>query len=120
MKILMPVRYSAWLSGELGKQLFEQLQEAMSAMGATVTRLPRGLLVEADECAGPLLEATARAAEDLEDAVAERYPVFWHEMGPVWTGTLQAVFPARSRVAVTGATQPSGGTSETSPRKAIA
>ena len=27
-----------------------------------------------------------------EADVEEAYPVFHHEMGPVWTGTLQAVF----------------------------
>jgi hypothetical protein len=25
--------------------------------------------------------------------VQQEYPVFHHEMGPVWTGTLQVLFP---------------------------
>ncbi len=92
-KILAPVRYSAWLSGDLGRELDTQLQNALAPVpGLRVTRLARGFLVEAAEEPGPLLEAVAHAMKDLERGVACRYPVFHHEMGPVWTGTLQAVF----------------------------
>jgi len=93
VKIVIPVRYSAWLCGELGKDLCKQLKDALSP-GSEVTRLPRSLLVESDEGAGQLLEATARAVQKMDDAMRARYPVFWHEMGPVWTGTLEAIFPA--------------------------
>lgn len=93
-KIVVPVRYSAWLCGELGHQIQELLENALAPLGEVhVTRLPRALLVEADEDSGPLLEAAHRAIQDAEAAVAKAYPVFHHEMGPVWTGTLQAVFP---------------------------
>lgn len=97
-KILAPVRYSAWLSGDLGRELTRQLEHATAGLAeARVTRLARGFLVEADEDAGPLLEAVAHAMRELERGVAARYPVFHQEMGPVWTGTLQAVFPAAGR-----------------------
>ena len=92
-KILLPVRYSAWLNGDMGQTLQRTLQHALDPLdGVKVTRLPRGFLVEADEDPGPLLEAVHRAALELEDGVEAAYPVFHHEMGPVWTGTLQAVF----------------------------
>jgi hypothetical protein len=98
-KILLPVRYSAWLSGDLGKTLERTLQHALDPLeDVKIIRLPRGFLVQANEDPGPLLEAVHRAALDLEKGVEAAYPVFHHEMGPVWTGTLQAVFdpPATS------------------------
>lgn len=92
-KIVLPVRYAAWLSGDLGRSLERTLQTSLDGLGRVhVTRLPRAFLVEADEEPGPLLEAVHRAALDLESGVESAYPVFHHEMGPVWTGTLQAVF----------------------------
>ena len=94
-RIFVPVRYAAWLSGDLGRTLERTLQHALDPLeDVTVTRLPRGFLVEADEEPGPLLEAVHRAALDLERSAEVAFPVFHHEMGPVWTGTLQAVFDA--------------------------
>jgi hypothetical protein len=93
-KVLVPVRYAAWLAGELGERLQRQLQTAMDPMEAVVTRLPRAFLVAAQETPGVLLEAVHRAVAELELAVEQAYPVFHHEMGPLWTGTLQSVFPA--------------------------
>lgn len=92
-RIVVPVRYAAWLSGDLGRTLERTLQHALDPLEEVkVSRLPRGFLVEANEAPGPLLEAVHRAALDLERGVEAAYPVFHHEMGPVWTGTLQAVF----------------------------
>lgn len=92
-KILAPVRYSAWLSGDLGRELTRALTYALDGLERLrVARLPRGFLIEADEAPGPLLEAVARSMRELEEGVKARYPVFHHEMGPVWTGTLQSVF----------------------------
>lgn len=91
-RIVVPVRAAAWLSGDLGKSLERTLARALDVPGASVARLPRGFLVEAAEAPGPLLEAVHRAALALEEGVAAAYPVFHHEFGPVWTGTLQAVF----------------------------
>lgn len=92
-RVLVPVRYSAWLSGELGKTLLAELQRGVHDLpDVAVTRLPRGFLVESSEATGPFVECVARAVGDLEAGVEERYPVFHHEMGPVWTGTLQVVF----------------------------
>lgn len=92
-RVLAPVRYAAWLAGDLGQDLLKQLTTGLAAVPAVqVTRLPRGFLVEAEEAMGPLVEAVARAMRDLEDGVATTYPMFHAEMGPVWTGTLQAVF----------------------------
>lgn len=92
-RIVLPVRYAAWLSGDLGRSLERTLQRSLGDVGdARVTRLPRGFLVEAREAPGPLLEAVQRAALELEQGAAAAFPVFHHEMGPVWTGTLQAVF----------------------------
>jgi hypothetical protein len=92
-KIVVPVRYAAWLAGDLGRTLERTLQSAIeSYTPARVSRLPKGFLVESPEAPGPLLEAVHHAALALEAGVEEAYPVFHHEMGPVWTGTLQAVF----------------------------
>jgi len=97
-KILVPVRYAAWLAGELGRQLEDQLRHALGALPQSrVMMLPRGFLVEADETPGVLLEAVHRAVHEVEEGVQRAFPVFWHEMGPLWTGTLQAVFPATAR-----------------------
>ncbi len=92
-RILVPIRYSAWLAGELGRTLEQTLQHGMEHVAdVRVTRLPRALLIEADEAPGPLLEAAHHAVRELEAGMAQKYPVFHKEMGPCWTGTLQAVF----------------------------
>lgn len=92
-RILVPVRYSAWLSGDLGRRIENTLRHGLDGLpDVRLTRMPRGFLVEAEEEPGPLLEAVHRAVADLEEGVAQAYPVFHHEMGPVWTGTLQVVF----------------------------
>lgn len=92
-RIVLPVRYAAWLSGDLGRTLERTLQHALDPLeDVRVTRTGRGFLVEANEAPGPLLEAVHRAALDLERGAEAAYPVIHHEMGPVWTGTLQAVF----------------------------
>ncbi len=94
-KVVVPVRYAAWLGGDLGRSLERSLQHSLDQLGdVRVSRLPRGFLVEADEAPGVLLEAVQRAALDLEAGAAAAYPVFHHEFGPVWTGTLQSVFAA--------------------------
>jgi len=93
-RIVVPVRFSAWLNGDIGLTLQRKLQAAIAdeRVVAKVTRLPRGFLVESGEAAGPLLEAVHHAALTLEAGVEAAYPVFHHQIGPVWTGTLQAVF----------------------------
>lgn len=94
-RILVPVRYAAWLAGELGKTLHDDLRRGLKGLDElAVTRLPRGFLVETKEVEGVTVERVARAVVGLESSVKERYPVFHHEMGPVWTGTLQVIFPA--------------------------
>jgi hypothetical protein len=50
-------------------------------------------MVEAHEAPGPMLEAVHRAVLELEARVEEAYPVLHIELGPLWTGTLQTVFP---------------------------
>ena len=92
-RIVVPVRYSTWLNGDLGRTLERSLEHALAGLeGLHVSRLPRAFLVEAQEAPGPLLEAVHRATVDLEKGVEAAYPVFHHQLGPVWTGTLQAVF----------------------------
>ncbi|MHB8633070.1 MAG: hypothetical protein ACYDBQ_03755 [Thermoplasmatota archaeon] len=99
-RIVIPVRYAAWLSGDLGQSLAGTLENALAWMPEVrVTILPRAFVVEADEAPGPLLEAVHRALVGLEEAVATAYPTFHHEMGPVWTGTLQAVFAVTQEAA---------------------
>ncbi|MGB0653052.1 MAG: hypothetical protein ACPGQL_07605 [Thermoplasmatota archaeon] len=103
-RFVVPVSRAAWLSGDLGHAMERQLVHALDALpGSHVQRLPRAFLVQAEEEAGPLLEALKHALEELERAIAGRYPVFYHEMGPVWTGTIQAVFTedAKREVAAT-------------------
>jgi hypothetical protein len=90
-KVVVPVRYAAWLAGDLGRTLERTLQASLDGQ-ARVTRLPRAFLVESTEAPGPLLEAVHRATLELETGIQAAYPIFHHEMGPVWTGTLQCVF----------------------------
>lgn len=97
-RILIPVRYAAWLSGELGDRLHATLQNGLAQ--ARITRLPRGFLVEADEAAGPFVEAVFHAVADLEQGVRHAYPIFHREMGPLWTGTLQVLFPTPEAAAM--------------------
>lgn len=92
-RVLLPVRYSTWVLGDLGENLERVLLRTLGHMdGLQVTRLPRAFLIEAREAPGPLLEAVHRAAMELERGVEQSYPVFHHQLGPVWTGTLQSVF----------------------------
>lgn len=93
-RILVPVRYAAWLAGDLGKTLEATLKRSLKGLDElAITKLPRGFLVETKEVEGPAVERVARGVSDLEDDVRAKYPVFHHEMGPVWTGTLQVIFP---------------------------
>lgn len=64
----------------------------MGLLGSTVTRLPRGFLIDHTESAGPALEHVARAVRELDDHAQTTYPVFHSEMGPVWTSTLQVIY----------------------------
>ena len=92
-KVLVPVRYAAWLNGDIGRALERTMLAALEPLGdVRVTRLPRAFLVECDEAPGPFLEAVHRATLELEAGVEAAYPVLHHEMGPIWTGTLQCVF----------------------------
>ncbi len=93
-RILVPVRYAAWLSGDLGKNLEKNLRIGLANLpGVRVQRLPRGFMIEANEDPGPFMEAVHHAVKELEAGVELAYPLFHHEMGPLWTGTLQVVFP---------------------------
>lgn len=93
-RIFLPVRSGAWMTGRLGQELREQLEAALGPQPEVrITAMPRGFLVEAPEAAGPLLEAVHAAARDMDAAVAVAYPIFHKEIGPVWSGTLQAIFP---------------------------
>jgi hypothetical protein len=95
-KIAVPVRLPSWLTGDLGKSIEQTFRSLLHELPSLdLTRLPRGFVVEAREAPGPLLEAVHRAVLELEARVEEAYPVLHVEMGPVWTGTLQAVFTTR-------------------------
>lgn len=91
-QILAPVRYAAWLSGDLGNDLKRALEQSIQCPDLKVQKLHRGFLVQANEDAGPFLEQVAHGMLQLEAMVQTTYPVFHREMGPVWTGTLQSVF----------------------------
>lgn len=91
-KILLPVRFAAWLSGDLGNVLQRTLEGSLKPLaGLRVERLPRGFVVQAAETPGCLLEAVHRAAVELEREAQVAFPVFHHELGPIWTGSLTAI-----------------------------
>lgn len=93
-RVMVPVRYAAWLSGDLGKAIEASLKTTLDKKLelVNVSRLPRGLLVEcATPSPGILVDACVGACKKMESQVAKNHPVFHHEMGPVWTGTLQAI-----------------------------
>lgn len=81
------------MTGDLGNSIEQTLRSLLRELrGAHLTRLPRGFVVEAFESPGPMLEAVQRAVFELEQRVEEAFPVLHVEMGPVWTGTLQAIY----------------------------
>jgi hypothetical protein len=93
--IAVPVRLPSWLTGDLGKcieQTFRGLLRDLPRVA--LMRVARGFVVESYEAPGPFLEAVHRAVMELEVRVEEAFPVLYHELGPVWAGSLQAVFPA--------------------------
>lgn len=93
-RVLVPVRYAAWLAGELGQSLHKSLEAQIkeSKWEATVTRLPRGFLVESHNGShGRLVDLCIQWVTAMENEVRERYPVFHSEMGPIWTGTVQCI-----------------------------
>lgn len=90
-RILIPVRYSAWLSGELGQQMAAQMEGHFSDLG--ITRMPRGFLVEGETALGTLVERVVEATAAVEEHVAQTYPVFHRETGPVWAGVMNVVLP---------------------------
>jgi hypothetical protein len=94
-QILAPIRYAAWLAGDLGTELLTTLEASLAALPEVqIQKLHRGFLIHAHEDAGPFLETVANGMMQLEAMVSATYPVFHREMGPVWTGTLQSVFPS--------------------------
>jgi hypothetical protein len=81
--------------GDLGRALERSLRTGIDIRGRIrMTRLPRAIVIEADEEPGVLLESVRRSAARLETSVEQAYPVLYQQMGPVWTGTLQSVFDA--------------------------
>ena len=88
-RIGVPVRYAAWLHGDLGRALEAELSRRLP--DAKVCRLPNGLLVESPEALGPLVEQVRDAAQTLEAHVAATYPVLHLGMGPVLAGTLYVI-----------------------------
>ncbi|MGB1697644.1 MAG: hypothetical protein ACPHK8_04535 [Thermoplasmatota archaeon] len=93
-QILAPIRYAAWLAGDLGTELLTTLEASLSGLPEVhIQKLHRGFLIQAEESPGPFLETVAQGMMKLEHMVSQTYPVFHREMGPVWTGTLQSVFP---------------------------
>jgi hypothetical protein len=92
-KIAVPVRLPSWLTGDLGKSIERTLRDPLRKLPSLrLTRLPRGFLIEAYEAPGPLLEAVYYAVVELEVRTKHAFPVLYHDLGPIWTGTLQAVF----------------------------
>ncbi len=97
-RILVPIRYAAWLSGDLGRRLERDLRHGLGGVpGLRVLRIAGGFLVEAEEDPGPLTAAVFHAVEVLQDGVRQAYPMLTHELGSLWEGTLQVVFPAGPR-----------------------
>ncbi len=101
-RMIIPVRYSAWMTGDIGAFLTDYLADRttkeLRLLGAgpkteaRPSRLNRGIVLECDEAPGVFMTATRTAVEAMEREVASRYPVLHHEMGGVWTGTIQAAF----------------------------
>ncbi len=94
-RVAVPFRFAAWLQGDLGAQVARRLEESPTlahVAGLRVTRLPRVALVEGETGPGDLLDSVAFAVRELESWLAATYPVFMHEVGPAWTGTLQVIY----------------------------
>ncbi len=93
-RILVPVKYAAWLSGDLGRRLERDLIHSLGGVpGVRVKRVAGGFLVDADEDPGPFVAAVGDAVEALDEGMRETYPMLRREMGRIWGGSLQVVFP---------------------------
>ncbi len=89
------MRYAAWLSGDLGRRLERDLVHSLGGVpGLRVLRVGGGFLVDADEDPGPFVAAVGDAVEELDEGMRRTYPLLRHEMGRLWGGSLQVVFPS--------------------------
>lgn len=105
-RILVPVRLSAWLTGEIGSFAQQQLAGALQLKGAQVSRLPGGFLVEAATTHGELLEDVHHAVLCMEGALCMAQPFLHGLVGPAWTGCLPALFDAPAAIAAAATAAP--------------
>jgi hypothetical protein len=92
-RILVPLRLTAWMGGDMGQTLERCLLENLKGLSKPrIGRVPRAFVIQADEAPGPLLEAVYHAARAMEAHAQATYPVFHRDLGPVWTGSLQVNF----------------------------
>lgn len=92
-KILIPIRYAAWLNAEVGSTLHDLITEYLKDLSdLKVTRLPRAFCIDTTTKISQSVDIVHQAATKMEDAMKKQYPPYHRDMGPVWTGTLQVVF----------------------------
>lgn len=92
IRIYVPVRYSAWLSGDFGRRLERDLGRSIKDLpDVRVLRIMGGFIIDTSEIEGVAVERVVRAMEALEDGVAQQYPAFHEELGPLWANTVQAI-----------------------------
>lgn len=112
VRCIVPARYSAWLSGDLGARVVRDLNAAILEVNRVpelvVRRIASGIVVQGHEDTGPFVGALASALVAVERSVAKRYPVMHAELGSVFTGSLQVVLPDPEFQMIREQRQPSG------------
>lgn len=97
LRAIVPARYSAWLSGDLGRRVVRDLNAAILDVhripDLVVRRIASGIVVQGQEDPGSFVGSLASALVAVERNVAKRYPVMHAELGSIFTGSLQVVLP---------------------------
>ena len=92
MRILAPIRYGAWTSGALGREIATALQRALVDLtDLRIVRVMGGYIIQAREGEACLVNRVSSALRALEYTLQDQYPDFYHELGPLFTGEVQVV-----------------------------
>lgn len=100
VRALVPARYSAWLSGDLGRRVVRDLNAAILEVHQVpelvVRRIASGIVVQGREAPGPFVGSLAAALVAVERSVGVQWPVMHAKLGSVFTGSVQVMLPDQS------------------------
>lgn len=97
LQALIPARHGAWFTGDLGRrianELHVQIVGALDAPNFTLRRVTGGVVIAAEEDAGPFLGALAVALRETERFVVGECPAMRADLGSIFTGAIQVALP---------------------------